>query len=42
MIHDVVRSATTELWRYKLDRPVGGSGVASIDVIVVSIEDAQG
>lgn len=38
----VVRAATTELWRYKLDQPVGGSGVSCVDVVVVGIEDAEG
>jgi len=38
----LIRSGTSELWRYHLDEPVGGSGVASVDVIVVAIEDDQG
>jgi L-alanine-DL-glutamate epimerase-like enolase superfamily enzyme len=31
-----------EWWRYRLDRPVGGSGVASVDLVVVELEDQQG
>lgn len=42
MDHSAIRSARVELWRYKLEKPVGGSGVASVDVIVVDVEDAQG
>lgn len=38
----VIRSATTELWRYRLDQPVGGSGVASVDLVFVGLEDAEG
>lgn len=37
-----VASAATELWRYRLDRPVGGSGVSSVDIVVVTLEDADG
>jgi L-alanine-DL-glutamate epimerase-like enolase superfamily enzyme len=37
-----IRAATVELWRYKLDAPVGGSGVASVDVIVIGLEDDEG
>jgi L-alanine-DL-glutamate epimerase-like enolase superfamily enzyme len=42
MIHDTIRSAKVELWRYKLEKPVGGSGVTSVDVVVVDVEDAHG
>jgi L-alanine-DL-glutamate epimerase-like enolase superfamily enzyme len=38
----VIRGAKAELWRYKLEKPVGGSGVASVDVIVVDVEDTEG
>lgn len=37
-MHLTIASATAELWRFRLDRPVGGSGVASVDVIVVELE----
>lgn len=37
-----VRSATAELWRYCLDKPVGGSGVGVVDLVVVALEDADG
>ncbi|WP_077001963.1 mandelate racemase/muconate lactonizing enzyme family protein [Variovorax sp. KK3] len=37
-----VRSATAELWRYRLDKPVGGSGVGAVDLVVVELEDADG
>ena len=37
-----IRAATAEHWRYRLDRPVGGSGVASVDLVVVDMEDAEG
>ena len=42
MIAHKARSASAELWRYNLDKPIGGSNVGSVDVIVVSIEDDQG
>ena len=38
----IVKHGSAELWRYRLDKPVGGSGVASVDVIVVEISDTQG
>jgi L-alanine-DL-glutamate epimerase-like enolase superfamily enzyme len=31
-----------ELWRYRLEKPVGGSGVASVDVLVVTVAGADG
>ncbi len=34
--------AQAELWRYRLAKPVGGSGVASVDVLVVILTDAGG
>lgn len=37
-----VRRADAELWRYRLDRPVGGSGVSSVDLVVVALEDNEG
>jgi L-alanine-DL-glutamate epimerase-like enolase superfamily enzyme len=37
-----VRNQKTELWRYRLERPVGGSGVGHVDIVVVELEDAQG
>lgn len=33
-----ITACNVELWRYRLDRPIGGSGVASIDVLVVELE----
>jgi L-alanine-DL-glutamate epimerase-like enolase superfamily enzyme len=38
----VVRRAEASLIPFKLDRPVGGSGVGLVDVIVVELEDADG
>ena len=38
----IIEHAKSELLRYRLDKPVGGSGVASVDVIVVDIEIATG
>jgi L-alanine-DL-glutamate epimerase-like enolase superfamily enzyme len=38
----VVRRAEANLIPFKLDRPVGGSGVGLVDVIVVELEDADG
>jgi L-alanine-DL-glutamate epimerase-like enolase superfamily enzyme len=34
--------AQAELWRYRLAKPVGGSGVASVDVVLVTVRDADG
>jgi L-alanine-DL-glutamate epimerase-like enolase superfamily enzyme len=34
--------ARTELWRYPLPAPVGGSGVRTVDLLVLEIEDAAG
>ena len=34
--------AETTLLRYKLDQPVGGSGVAAIDVVLVELRDSDG
>jgi L-alanine-DL-glutamate epimerase-like enolase superfamily enzyme len=34
--------AQAELWRYRLPKPVGGSGVGSVDVLVVTLADAAG
>jgi L-alanine-DL-glutamate epimerase-like enolase superfamily enzyme len=34
--------AVAELWRYRLEKPVGGSGVASADVLIVTLTDAAG
>jgi L-alanine-DL-glutamate epimerase-like enolase superfamily enzyme len=34
--------SSVELWHYVLDRPVGGSGVGYVDVIVVNVEDDTG
>jgi len=34
--------AEASLIRYRLDRPVGGSGVAAIDVVVVELTDSDG
>ncbi len=42
MILPIVKAASAELWRYTLDKPVGGSGVASVDLVVVGLEDDQG
>jgi len=33
--------ARAELWRYRPDRPVGGSGVASVDVVIVELKDTD-
>ncbi len=38
----IYQTATTTLLRYDLGRPVGGSGVTSIDVLVVDLEDSAG
>ncbi len=35
-------SAETELWRYPLSGPTGGSGMTAVDVIVVTLVDSQG
>jgi L-alanine-DL-glutamate epimerase-like enolase superfamily enzyme len=37
-----VRAATAELWRHRLDKPVGGSGLRVFDLVVVELEDAEG
>jgi L-alanine-DL-glutamate epimerase-like enolase superfamily enzyme len=37
-----VAAAEAELWRYRLAAPVGGSGVASVDVIAVTLTDTAG
>ncbi|MDE0057750.1 MAG: mandelate racemase/muconate lactonizing enzyme family protein [Defluviicoccus sp.] len=34
--------AEAELWRYPLSGPTGGSGIAEVDVIAVSLEDDAG
>ncbi len=34
--------AEAELWRYPLSGPTGGSGIAEVDVIAVSLEDSGG
>jgi len=34
--------AQAELWRYRLAQPVGGSGVASVDVLIITLYDADG
>ncbi|WP_420607319.1 mandelate racemase/muconate lactonizing enzyme family protein [Novosphingopyxis sp.] len=41
-IKDSVRSAKISLLKMILDRPVGGSGVTSVDVIVVDLSTADG
>jgi L-alanine-DL-glutamate epimerase-like enolase superfamily enzyme len=38
----IVRRAHVELLRYRLAKPVGGSGVSSVDVIVIDLEDGDG
>lgn len=37
-----IERADTSLLRYRLDAPVGGSGVAEVDVIVVDLVDSDG
>lgn len=37
-----VVEATSELWRYRLPKPVGGSGVASVDLLAVTLTAADG
>jgi L-alanine-DL-glutamate epimerase-like enolase superfamily enzyme len=37
-----VARAGAALLRYRLDAPVGGSGVSSVDVVLVDLEDADG
>jgi L-alanine-DL-glutamate epimerase-like enolase superfamily enzyme len=37
-----IADARAELWRYRLAAPVGGSGVASVDVLIVTLADAGG
>src|ERR1019366_4680942 len=34
--------AHAELWRYRLAQAVGGSGVASVDLLIVTVHDAEG
>lgn len=38
----VWRRATTRLLRFDLDRPVGGSGVNRVDVVLLDLEDSEG
>lgn len=38
----VWKRAVTRLLRFDLQRPVGGSGVSRVDVIIVEIEDSEG
>jgi L-alanine-DL-glutamate epimerase-like enolase superfamily enzyme len=38
----IVAAAEAELWRYRLDTPVGGSGVASVDVAIVNLTAGDG
>lgn len=35
-------NASAELWRFPLPAPVGGSGISTVDVIVVDLEDSEG
>ena len=37
-----IARATAELWVYPLSGPTGGSGITSVDVIVVDLEDSLG
>lgn len=37
-----IAAADAELWRYRLEKPVGGSGVASADVIAVTLQAEDG
>jgi L-alanine-DL-glutamate epimerase-like enolase superfamily enzyme len=37
-----IAEATAELWRYRLEKPVGGSGVASADVVIVTLRTDDG
>jgi L-alanine-DL-glutamate epimerase-like enolase superfamily enzyme len=37
-----IAAAQAELWRYRLAAPVGGSGVATADVIAVTLHDTDG
>ena len=37
-----VAHASAELWRYRLATPVGGSGVATVDLVVVELETGAG
>jgi L-alanine-DL-glutamate epimerase-like enolase superfamily enzyme len=41
-MHGSVARASVELWRYRLAKAVGGSGVASVDVIVVELNHSDG
>jgi L-alanine-DL-glutamate epimerase-like enolase superfamily enzyme len=38
----IVARAEASLLRYRLDKPVGGSGVAGVDVVVVDVTDSDG
>jgi L-alanine-DL-glutamate epimerase-like enolase superfamily enzyme len=38
----VIDHATASLLRYRLDAPVGGSGVSSVDLVIVDLVDADG
>lgn len=37
-----IKRASAELWRYRLASPVGGSGVASVDLVVTELETDEG
>jgi L-alanine-DL-glutamate epimerase-like enolase superfamily enzyme len=37
-----IERAEASLLRYRLDKPVGGSGVSAVDVIVVDVKDSDG
>ena len=37
-----ISAANAELWRYRLAKPVGGSGVVSADVVAVTVTDSAG
>ena len=39
---NIIVDARAELWRYVLDTPVGGSGVASVDLLIAELETANG
>lgn len=36
-----IKSAHAELWRYRLEKPIGGSGLKQIDIIVVELQSAD-
>ena len=38
----ILKRATAELWEFPLSGPTGGSGITTVDVIVVDIEDSDG